>query len=307
MVTLIGLIRTFTTLKNPLAGLPYQGRKELFFRNGWKLNLTYAQFRNFRDSYSTLKKYNVRQASEKQFEVDFGSFKVTRPSNIIYSTAVLQKHYQISQIGEDVFRVKGDKFELEGTSYLLMVLAEQLKGDYSGDCTGKVVLDIGGFQGETAVLFALAGAKKIVVYEPVPDNVYFIKKNAELNHINVEVHDAGIGSEDSAIKIQPGLNEDYFYRSTQPFDMKIRNVANVISESKADVAKIDCEGAEICLVNVPSEVLRLVPCYFIELHGEEVRKVVTEKFLASGFRIAKNSVKSPSLSVVTFIREESRS
>ena len=111
--------------------------KALKFRSGWQLNLTYSQFRDFRDSYSALKNYHVDQVNENHFQVDFKVFKIVRQSKIICSIADLLKKYQISQIEEDVFRIKGDKFELEGTSYIFLVLAEQLKGDYEGNYKAK--------------------------------------------------------------------------------------------------------------------------------------------------------------------------
>jgi FkbM family methyltransferase len=306
MVTLIGLIRTLIVLNNPVAGLPYENRKVLKFRNSWKLNLTYSQFRDFRDSYSALKKYRVEQVNDNHFQVDFKVFKIVRRSIIICSIADLLKRYQINQIEEDVFRIKGDKFELEGTSYMLLVLAEQLKGDYEGNYDSKVVLDVGGFQGETAVLFSLAGAKKVIIYEPVPGNQKFIKKNVELNHVNAEIHEAGIGCENAIIKVKPIQPEDNFGFSptNQQFDMKIDNISDVISSSKADMAKIDCEGAELCLNTVPKEVLQKIPCYIIELHGEEIRNVLTKKFLSTGFKITKTITKSHSLSTITFLRQE---
>ena len=304
MVTLIGLIRTLTVVSNVSAGLPYKNRKVIVFRNGWRLNVTYAQFRDFRDSYKTLKKYDIEQVNDNLFKVDFGVFEIIRRSVTICSIADLLKRYQIRQIEEDVFRVKGEKLELEGTSYMLIVLAEQLKGEYGGNYKDKVVLDVGGFQGETAVLFALAGAKKIIIYEPVPENHKFIRKNVELNHVHAEIHEAGIGSENSIVKVTPEQPEDNFGFSptNQKFDMKIDNVADVIFKSKADIAKFDCEGAEMCLNMVPNEVLAKIPRYIIELHGEDVRKVITKKFLDAGFRIAEKKVKSPGLTTICFLK-----
>ena len=304
MVTLTGLIRTFAVLSQPFAGLPYENRKVLKFRNGWKFNLTYSQFRDFRDSYKALKKYDVNQVTDDVFRSDFGKFKIVSPSPIICSAADLLEKYQINQIGEDAFQIKGGKFELEGTSCMLLVLAEQLKDGYTGNFTNKVVLDIGGFQGETAILFSLAGAKKVIIYEPIEENCRFIKRNVELNRINAEIHNTGIGSEDCIRKMKnEPKNANLGFYPKGEFEMRIENVTEIISQSKADIAKFDCEGAEICLCTVSKEILEKIPYYIIELHGEDVEKQVTEKFLDSGFKVIKRKLKSSSLVTAYFARE----
>ncbi len=70
MVTLTGLMRTFTVAAQPLDCLPYQNRKKIGFNNGWQLDVTFAQFRDVRDSYSSLKNYIIRQADADLFEAD---------------------------------------------------------------------------------------------------------------------------------------------------------------------------------------------------------------------------------------------
>ena len=40
MVTLIGLLRTLVVVRNPLNGLPYEGKKRIKFNNGLELDLT---------------------------------------------------------------------------------------------------------------------------------------------------------------------------------------------------------------------------------------------------------------------------
>ena len=135
-----------------------------------------------------------------------------------------------------------------------------------------------------------------------------LRKNVELNHVNAEIHEAGIGCENATIKVNPEQADDNFGFSptNQQYDMKISNISEVISSSGADVAKIDCEGAEICLKTVPKEVLEKIPCYIIELHGEEVRNKLTRKFLSAGFRITNIKNSSSNLSVITFLRQETK-
>ena len=74
------------------------------------------------------------------------------------------------------------------------------------DYSGKIVLDIGGYFGETAVLFYYWGASKVVIYEPVEEHLKYIRKNIEANNLNAEIHNEGIGSDRSAMPIFAIMN-----------------------------------------------------------------------------------------------------
>ena len=80
----------------------------------------------------------------------------------------------------------------------------------------------------------------------------------------------------------------------------MKNVTRVIEESKADVAKIDCEGAEDCLVTVPSVTLRKIKMYIIEVHSSEIRDRVLRHFSDSGFRVIKETDPVGSVSIISF-------
>lgn len=68
-------------------------------------------------------------------------------------------------------------------------LGEDLEKNYLREnIQGKVVLDVGGFLGETTVYFIKKGkASKVLVFEPVPEHTVYIKKNIELNNIGNKV------------------------------------------------------------------------------------------------------------------------
>src|SRR5271157_2179873 len=140
MVTFGGLMRTMAVTKNPATAViskVTKKRVEISFKNGNKLHLTWRQFTFFRDHYEIMRQYQVENADDASF------------------------------------RFKTKKFEFIGLPILLLLINELESGNYDYDCKGKVVLDVGGFQGETAVFFSGMGAKKVVIYEPVTANHRF--------------------------------------------------------------------------------------------------------------------------------------
>lgn len=286
MVTLSGLARTVKVTKNPFTAIISKiTRKKvgITFKNGNKLSLTWRQFIFFRDSY------------EKMGE---GCF--------------------MENFDDTSFRIRTSKFELIGSPAMCCVISEIESGNYDCDCKEKIVLDIGGFQGESAVFFSGLGASKVIIYEPVTANQQFIKENVRLNHVNVEIHEEGIGEKDGLINVpydEDSYNNPFSLvgssrfgiiseKGTHKMKIKVRNVTDVINESGADIAKFDCEGSEKYLVNVPTENLRKIEYYIIEAHSPEIKKQLLQKFKDSGFNLVKGNEKAEKLSTLHFRRIE---
>jgi FkbM family methyltransferase len=268
MVKLSGFMRTLAVTRNPhVAFLAKISGKEQFiaFRNGCSLKLTWEQFTKLRDNYACVEKYLVRQ------------------------------------IGNNLFKIRTDSFELVGSLPMLYSAWELDNGVYAGDYADKVVLDVGGFQGESAVFFSKMGSKKVVVYEPVPANNELIRRNLRANNVTAEIHEAAVGENDGFQTVQydeVDLAFGLHKKGLRQLTIKVKDVTNVIRESEADVAKFDCEGAEISLLNVTNETLRKVERYIIEVHTRAIRQVILKKFLGAGFEFASEKTINKEISVV---------
>ncbi len=313
MLSLTRLTRTIATTKNfSTVLLSRQNRKRVSikFRNGFTFNLTWSQFVLLRDNYSTMRDFSIQQVTDDSFRISNDKLDYVGSAFNISLILKVKSNCQIEQIGKETFRLKNEKFELVGSyvsSGLFFLVNEFLKGDYECNCRNMVVLDVGGFQGETAVFFSLMGAKKVVIYEPVAEHHEFILQNVERNNVNAEIHMEGIG-ETNAVKtinydkITVGFGfSDIGLKNMQ---VKVRSASEVIESSGAEIAKFDCEGGEESLVGVPSSVLRKIRLYMIEIHGSNIKKALVQKFLDSGFVVTKDTNGDP-CSLVYFERQES--
>ncbi|MFP3219762.1 MAG: FkbM family methyltransferase [Candidatus Marsarchaeota archaeon] len=118
------------------------------------------------------------------------------------------------------------------------------------DVKGKRVLDVGAFIGDTAVYFALKGARDVVAFEPYPFFYNFALKNVEANSLkNVKVINAGVSGRDAAIKVTKGKITacDDLKPSGESDAVKvpIYSLDHVLQEyGPFDVMKMDCEGCE---------------------------------------------------------------
>jgi FkbM family methyltransferase len=273
MVTLKGLTRTLKVTRSPftIIMLKLKKRSKVTFANGSQFMLSWSQFRFLRDNYTLAKKYNVTQA------------------------------------GDQTFKIQTPRYQLVGSINLMCLVDEIESGIYDYDYHGKVVLDVGGFEGESAAFFWAMGAKKVVIYEPVIEHIKFIRENVLLNKVNAEIFGEGIGDKDGEITVAYEQADNCFGLKreglTKKMTIKIRDIAKVIVESRAEVAKLDCEGAEISLVNVPKEILRQMEYVMIEVHSLQIRQAIIQKFVDSEFILAKGDEDTPQeISIICFKR-----
>jgi FkbM family methyltransferase len=186
--------------------------------------------------------------------------------------------------------VRMGKYSLVGGSQLGMVVHEILyDAPYRRlNYNGKVVLDMGGFYGETAILFYALGASRVVVYEPVEENVRLIRENLRRNGLEAEVHDEGMGPRDGTASVRYDIVTSSFglrQVGSKEREIRLRNAEAILRESVADIAKIDCEGYESALLAVPNDVIRLIPKYIVEAHSPAVRDALVRKFRSASYEV----------------------
>jgi FkbM family methyltransferase len=342
MVNMATILNTIETTNNfwEIASLKRKRKCRIQFRNGLSTMLSWAEYCRMRDLMVAAKK--LRFAVKKQSDGyvitsqdEIPKFKFLDPSskNLALFEFVMQLHtqdwaidcpegaknqitlqkdnrtFKIQQMGDDLYIVEAKNFKITCPMESMMgYFNECEKGFYDFDYNRKTVLDVGGFCGETAVFFKSRGASKVVVYEPVLAHNEFIKQNIALNGINAELHAEGIGEGNCEQTIHYDCTNMAFgvlSTGTHEMNIKIRDTAEALQQSGADVAKIDCEGAELTLVNVPKETLRSIKAYMVETHTPKIREAVEQKFCASGFKQMREPIAlSSEVSMIFFERAD---
>jgi FkbM family methyltransferase len=307
MAKIVAIWRMITVTRNPFAVLSLKMskiRRSVTFRNKSTYCLTYPQFRVFRDNFAYLTKYNVTQLNDDTFRIVDTRSEVTSSYAILPMIFDLMTEFALHR-ENGLYHLKNNEMELFGSLSILYCIQEIRRGDYACDCKGKVVLDVGGFEGESAVYFWSKGAKKVIIYEPVLVHLELINKNVKLNHIEAEIHNSGIGEKDGTKIIQYSEKDSGFGlldEGPNRLEIKITEVSKVIEESGAEIAKFDCEGAEECLVNVPVEILQKVDYYMIEVHSPSIRRNILGKFEQAGFKLERERTISGQYSILALRR-----
>ncbi|MGD6807970.1 MAG: FkbM family methyltransferase [Candidatus Bathyarchaeia archaeon] len=294
--------------------------KTIKFRNGVEIESDYRQYAQMRDWLEHLRahSFSVEKVKDDSYLIETPSFTFKTQSILTarpffeflllliahgwqikrdsynYKVSKGSTIYTVTQVNQDLYHLQTENLEIVGPKEAMNVFFFECEnGLYDYNYNNKTVLDIGGFCGETAAFFSSKGAKKVLVYEPVSAHHKFIQKNTVLNNINAEIFVEGVGEKDETVIVNyDDFNTSFglYNKGQNVEEIRTRNISSVLQQSRADVAKIDCEGAEICLINVSEKILRLIDFYFIETHTPEIKEAVTHKFEVSGFEMAREPV-----------------
>ncbi|MEM3715022.1 MAG: FkbM family methyltransferase [Nitrososphaeria archaeon] len=137
---------------------------------------------------------------------------------------------------------------------------------------GKNVIDIGSNLGDTAIYFAIKGAKKVISLEPYPYTFGLATENIGFSEFKdkIEIINAGYG-EDKKIKIDTSFipdNGSDLRESENGQDINLYSLKTLMNKYNIDsgILKMDCEGCEYNLLNEDDETIKTFSMIQIEYH-----------------------------------------
>ncbi len=165
---------------------------------------------------------------------------------------------------------------------------------------GDVCYDIGGYRGYMSGVFALAGASRVIVFEPLPDNLARLKRLAELNpQLPLQIEPMAVGRTDGEVrfKIMPDQSMGKLADSTFQVErttaleipVQLTRLDTCIFEHglpRPSLMKIDVEGAEADVLDGAARTLKeFHPRILIEAHSELLAEHCTERLRGLGYQI----------------------
>jgi len=149
---------------------------------------------------------------------------------------------------------------------------------------GRVVVDVGAFVGDSAIYFALKGARKVIAIEPHPGAFAEMLDNIRLNNMeNVIIPiNAGLAGRPGKVCIENIGVEDTAVTYHRPGDcpnavpvVKLGELINKFGIDPNDaVLKMDCESCEFNVILNDYEHVRLFRELIFEYHSYIVNKPV---------------------------------
>ncbi len=134
------------------------------------------------------------------------------------------------------------------------------------DYKDAVVVDIGGYIGESSIFFARSGARRVVTYEPVFYDI--LQRNIKSNNIeNIKVVPKGVSHKKTKVCVKISYGRTGIEHGSHCFETE--PLGQIIESNNPDIIKMDCEGCEYALLTLPCEKISTVKHWIIELHGPE--------------------------------------
>jgi FkbM family methyltransferase len=106
---------------------------------------------------------------------------------------------------------------------------------------------------------------KVYSFEPNPENVKVLKRNAEINHLTVDLLEHALGSADGGAKLSPNGATSRISDSGS-VDVSLRTLDS-FELPRVDLLKVDVEGYELEVLKGARKTLgRCHPTILIEMH-----------------------------------------
>ena len=139
------------------------------------------------------------------------------------------------------------------------------------NCQDYVVIDIGGNIGDSAIFFAVSGAKKVIALEPFPYSYNIALENIRMNNLENKIIYINGGYGKGSIMIDEKFRNKV---GTSIFESKIGkkiplySLYDLIEKYKISkfILKIDCEGCEYNLKNEEESIFDNILRIQIEYH-----------------------------------------
>jgi FkbM family methyltransferase len=165
---------------------------------------------------------------------------------------------------------------------------------------GDVCYDIGGYRGYMSGVFALAGASRVIAFEPLPENIARLKRLLELNpQLPIQIEQTAIGSTDGEthFKIMSdqsmGKLAGSSFQAERDFErdvvVQIARLDTFVFErnlTPPHLIKIDVEGAEADVIEGACRTLsEFRPKILLEAHSEALAALCRQKLEELGYQL----------------------
>ena len=194
--------------------------------------------------------------------------------------------------GSYLWNYKGKAYYINGHNSSATVFSTFIFEDWKKlNVKGKIVLDIGGYIGDTAIYFAAKGASRVIVYEAFPYSYMILKKNVDQNKMNdiIDVNNCAIGGTNSFLIIDPNYindNESKAVNFSTGIKVPVVTLKDIVEKYNIidGSLKMNCEGCEYDVFNsIDVQTLRNFSEIYMHYHANA--SPLVEKLKLAGFRV----------------------
>jgi FkbM family methyltransferase len=179
--------------------------------------------------------------------------------------------------------------------------------------SNKTILDIGGFIGDSALFFLQNGARKVLIYDPISENILCARHNLKKYPGKYVLNKSFVCDRNGVMEISssvPSSSMGFGKCASGPYRIRTRciSIEKVLQKEKGiDIAKFDCEGCEYDLIDVPDSLIKGIPYWSLGFHDIKKNKArfdsIVLKFKQCGFAQARSYWQDSNLAIFDFVQQ----
>lgn len=205
------------------------------------------------DSVATLIKvisYQKRIISSNEKEIDLFSENEKKQLKIIND----EFEHEIIKLKDDIYAYKNYLLPINHFEKSVFYYKHGIDGlKHKEHVNNSSIIDVGGFIGDSALVFSSLHPRQIISFEPIPDNRTVFEKTIKLNDLsNVTIVNKALGDQDGKMTMNVlGSESSICNISSSTCDQKIEievttldNYVKINNITDVSMIKVDIEGAE---------------------------------------------------------------
>ena len=205
--------------------------------------------------------------------------------NLIGLAKLLSRGWKIRHIDNDYLLLSPEpgtvlKCRLNQGTDISLVAEIFVRQVYGTDFNQKVVVDVGAYNGDSAIYFARRGARLVIGLEPDPRSLELARENIKLNNLEDKVKLLNVALSTRTGESRLGVN-DQTPNISQISDaasmpdgglevetVTVEEIMKRYSLSKIDFLKMNCEGCEYGIIRtLPSSAIESISEIILEFHS----------------------------------------
>jgi FkbM family methyltransferase len=205
--------------------------------------------------------------------------------NLIGLAKLLNRGWKIRHIDDEYLLLSPDpatvlKCRLNQGTDISLVSEIFVRQVYGSDFYQKVVLDVGAYNGDSAIYFAKKGARLVIGLEPDPRSLELAKENIKLNNLQDRVKLLNVALSTRTGESKLGLNAEtpnisQIAETTSMPDgglevetVTVEEIMKRFKLQKIDFLKMNCEGCEYGIIRtLPANALDSINEIILEFHN----------------------------------------
>src|SRR6267143_4692792 len=205
--------------------------------------------------------------------------------NLIGLAKLLSKGWKIRHIDNDYLLLSPEpetvlKCRLNQGTDISLVAEIFVRQVYGSDFNQKAVLDVGAYNGDSAIYFAKRGARLVIGLEPDPKSLELAKENIKLNNLQDRVKLLNVALSTRTGESKLGLNAEtpnisQIAETTNMPDgglevetVTVEEIMKRFNLQRIDFLKMNCEGCEYGIIRtLPANALGSINEIILEFHN----------------------------------------